>query len=82
MDKPILSPDFTVEDIHKLREYNYYQTKNMTPQERIDYYNSRGLEVHRKIQINCWLDLVHNLIPFFLLIPACQEQYHLIEITY
>ena len=50
MDKPILSPNFTIDDIHKLREYNYYQTKDMTQQERIDYYNSRGLEVHRKIQ--------------------------------
>ena len=50
MDKPVLSPDFTIEDIHKLREYNYYQTKDMTNQERINYYNSRGLEVHRKIQ--------------------------------
>ena len=50
MNKPILSPNFTIEDIHKLREYNYYQTKDMTVQERIDYYNSRGLEVHRKIQ--------------------------------
>lgn len=50
MNKPDLSPNFTIEDIHKLREYNYYQTKDMTLQERIDYYNSRGLEVHRKIQ--------------------------------
>lgn len=50
MDKPVLSPDFTIEDIHKLREYNYYQTKDMTLQERMDYYNNRGLEVHRKIQ--------------------------------
>ena len=50
MNKPILSPNFTIEDINKLREYNYYQTKDMTQQERIDYYNSRGLEVHRKIQ--------------------------------
>ncbi|MBD5523734.1 MAG: hypothetical protein HDR04_04800 [Lachnospiraceae bacterium] len=50
MDKPVLSPSFTIEDIHKLREYNYYRTKDMTPQERMDYYNSRGLEVHRRIQ--------------------------------
>ena len=50
MNKPILSPSFTIDDIHKLREYNYYQTKDMTLQERIDYYNSRGLEVHKKIQ--------------------------------
>lgn len=51
MDRPILSPNFTIEDIHKLREYNYYQTKDMTPQERMDYYNSRGMEVHREIQM-------------------------------
>ena len=50
MEKPVLSPDFTIEDIHKLREYNYYQTKDMKPQERLDYYNNRGLEVHRIIQ--------------------------------
>lgn len=50
MDRPILSPDFTIEDIHKLREYNYYQTKEMNPQERIDYYNNCGMEIHKEIQ--------------------------------
>ena len=50
MNKPDLSPDFTIEDIHKLREYNYYKTKDMEPQERLDYYNNRGLEVHKLIQ--------------------------------
>lgn len=50
MGKPILSPNFTIEDIHKLREYNYEMTKNMTEQERMDYYNKRGREVQRKIQ--------------------------------
>lgn len=50
MDKPILSHNFTIEDIHKLREYNYYQTKDMSRQERIDYYNTRGMEVHKEIQ--------------------------------
>ena len=47
MNKPVLSPNFTIEDIHKLREYNYYQTKDMSRQERIDYYNTRGIEVFR-----------------------------------
>lgn len=42
MEKPILSPDFTVDDIHKLREYNYYLTKDMEPQERRSYYYERG----------------------------------------
>ncbi len=50
MNRPDLSPNFTVEDIHKLREYNYYQTKDMGRQERIDYYNIRGMEVHKEIQ--------------------------------
>lgn len=50
MEKPILSPDFSIEDIHKLREYNYYLTKDMNPQERRNYYNERGMEVHRQIQ--------------------------------
>ena len=50
MSRPILSPNFTIEDIHKLREYNYYQTKDMSRQERMDYYNTRGMEVHKEIQ--------------------------------
>ncbi|MCM1180794.1 MAG: hypothetical protein NC347_11090 [Clostridium sp.] len=50
MEKPILSPDFTIEDIHKLREYNYYLTKDMTNQEKMDFYNKRGMEVYKKIQ--------------------------------
>ena len=40
--QPNISPDFTIEDIHKLREYNYFVTKDMTSQERIDYYNQKG----------------------------------------
>ena len=50
--RPILSPNFTIDNIHKLREYNYYQTKDMTVQERMDYYNSRGIEVHKEIQMH------------------------------
>ena len=50
MENLIISPDFTIEDIHKVREYNYNITKDMTPQERRDYSNKRGMEVHRQIQ--------------------------------
>ena len=50
MNKPILSPDFTIADIHKVREYNYYLTKDMTLQEQMDFYNNYGLEIHEKIQ--------------------------------
>lgn len=49
MDKPILSPNFTIEDIHKLREYNYEMTKHMTDKERMDYYNERGRAFQREI---------------------------------
>ena len=48
MEKPVLSPNFTNEDIHKLREYHYEMTKHMTDQERIDYYNRRGHEIQEK----------------------------------
>lgn len=51
MEKPALSPNFTIEDIHKLREYNYEMTKDMTDRERMDYYNKRGREVHRYYKI-------------------------------
>ncbi len=45
-----ISPNFTIEDIHRLREKNYNITKDMAPQERRNYYNQRGMEVHRQIQ--------------------------------
>lgn len=50
MEKPVLSPNFTIEDIHKLREYNYYVTKDMTSQERIDYYNQKGRAFLKEIE--------------------------------
>lgn len=42
MEKPVISPDFTIEDIHKIREYHYELTKDMTTQERINFYNEGG----------------------------------------
>ncbi|MDE7340972.1 MAG: hypothetical protein K2N80_10540 [Lachnospiraceae bacterium] len=50
MQKPVLSPDFTIEDIHKLREYNYYLTKDMTLQEKMNYYNEKGRAFLKEIQ--------------------------------
>ncbi len=40
--KPDISPDFTIDDIHKIREYHYELTKDMTTQERINFYNEGG----------------------------------------
>ena len=50
MERPVLSSDFTIDDIHRLREYNYYLTKDMPPQERIDYYNKKGLAFQQEIE--------------------------------
>jgi hypothetical protein len=33
-----ISPAFTVDDIHKIREYHYELTKNMTTEERRAFY--------------------------------------------
>ena len=30
MNQPVLSHNFTIEDIHKIREQNYERTKDMT----------------------------------------------------
>jgi len=30
VNKPEISKDFAIDDIHKIREYNYEETKNLT----------------------------------------------------
>ena len=50
MNTLIIGPKFTIEDIHKVRENNYNKTKDMTAQEKRDYYNVRGMEIHKMIQ--------------------------------
>ena len=39
METLVISPDFTIEDIHKIREQNYERTKDMTVAEKVAYYN-------------------------------------------
>lgn len=46
----VIGSNFTIDDIHRVRENNYNITKDMSPQEKRDYYNKRGMEVHRLIQ--------------------------------
>lgn len=48
--KPVISPDFTIEDIHKIREYRYEITKDMTTQERINFYNEGGRAFIREME--------------------------------
>lgn len=50
MEKLVISPDFTIDDIHKIREYNYERTKHMTTEEKIAYYNTAGQDAEREIQ--------------------------------
>lgn len=48
-----ISPDFTVEDIHKIREYNYDKTKNMTMEQRRNYYKNlkqSGVDLQKKVE--------------------------------
>ncbi|MCL2065634.1 MAG: hypothetical protein FWG98_14850 [Candidatus Cloacimonetes bacterium] len=42
--EPILeiSPDFTLEDIRKIRDYNYEMTKNMNAEEKRAYYKKEA----------------------------------------
>lgn len=37
-----ISPDFTIDDIHKIREYNYKQTKNLSSSEQSEYYRNKA----------------------------------------
>lgn len=50
MESIIISPDFTIEDIHKIREQNYERTKNMTVEEKVAYYNNSGKDAEREIE--------------------------------
>ena len=50
MEALVISPDFTIEDIHKIREQNYERTKNMTVVEKVAYYNNCGKDAEREIE--------------------------------
>ena len=49
METLVISPDFTIEDIHKIREQNYEKTKDMTVEEKVAYYNNSGKEAEKEI---------------------------------
>jgi uncharacterized protein (UPF0305 family) len=48
--KPEISPNFTIDDIHKIREYNYQRRKHMTNQERIDDINAGANQAIERIE--------------------------------
>ena len=49
MPRPNISPSFTVEDIHKIREWDYERLKDATPEERSMDTELRAGEVRRRI---------------------------------
>ncbi len=57
MEKPVLSPEFTIEDIHKLRVYNYEVTKHMSTEEKLLYYNTPRTNAEEQIEM---LRAMHN----------------------
>ena len=52
-----ISPNFTIEDIHKIRERNYEVTKHMTTEEKLLYYNTPRTDAEKQIE---WLRARHN----------------------
>ena len=45
-----ISPNFTVEDIHKIREHNYEVTKHMTTEKKLLYYNTPRTDAEEQIE--------------------------------
>ena len=48
--EPYVSPDFTIEDIHKIRAWNYERLKNATREERIEDVRKRAAEGFSQIE--------------------------------
>ena len=46
---PELSPNFTVDDIHKIREWNYERMKDATVEERVAFYKKAGEDFDRRM---------------------------------
>ena len=45
-----ISPNFTIEDIHIIREFNYEATKHMTVEEKLHYYNTPRTDAEEQIK--------------------------------
>jgi len=48
--KPVLSSNFTIDDIHKIREWHYEQIKDATIEETIAFYREGSKDVLRMIE--------------------------------
>ena len=47
--EPTISPNFTIEDIHKIREWNHECQKSMTPEERVADTARLGMETIKRL---------------------------------
>ena len=54
-----LSPDFTIEDIHKIREFHYEMTKNLSREDRHKYYKDPSFAKQIDEQNKDVAELVH-----------------------
>ena len=54
-----LSPDFTIEDIHKIREFHYEMTKNLSDDDRRRYYSDSSFARQIDEQNKHIAELVH-----------------------
>ena len=54
-----LSPNFTIEDIHKIREYNYWISKDLQGDDRLRYYNDPVFKERVREQNKHIAELVH-----------------------
>ena len=48
--KPDISPDFTIEDIHKIRAWNYERMKDATNEERTENYRQSKRKFDERIE--------------------------------
>ncbi len=49
--KPKISPNFTIDDIHKIREWNYERLKDATVEERLVDNKRRGEAANKKLDL-------------------------------
>jgi uncharacterized lipoprotein YehR (DUF1307 family) len=50
--EPKLSPNFTIDDIHKIRYWNSERFKDVAIDERMDYYDKQAEEFMKKLDLS------------------------------
>lgn len=50
MTKPVIEDSFSVDDIHKVREYHYETTKNLSTDEKLRDIKKRAEKVKKELE--------------------------------